>query len=118
MPFTVEDFHDLIQLLETHPEWRSDLRRLVLTDELLALPQQLAMLQARSEEQFQELLAAQQRTDAQMTTLTEQVTALIAAPTTHRRPGDHSDRAGDRLGGRPTGRLTPGLPGSLTTLEN
>jgi hypothetical protein len=40
----IQDFHDIVRLLEMHPEWRSDLRRLILTDELLALPQEMAQL--------------------------------------------------------------------------
>ena len=28
----VEDFQDLIRLLQARPEWRADLRRVVLTD--------------------------------------------------------------------------------------
>ncbi len=79
MPFTVDDFHDLIRLVETRPEWRAELRRLVLTDELLTVPVQLAALRARSEEQFQALAEAQQRTDLQLATLTERVTALTVA---------------------------------------
>jgi hypothetical protein len=79
MPFTMDDFHDLIRLIETRPEWRTELRRLVLTEELLAAPDQLAALRARSEEQFQALVEAQQRTNTQLTTLTERVTALTAA---------------------------------------
>ncbi len=39
MPFTVKDFRDLIRILEKHPEWQAELRRLILTDELLALPE-------------------------------------------------------------------------------
>jgi hypothetical protein len=78
MPFTMDDFHDLIRLIETRPEWRAELRRLVLTEELLAAPDQLAALRARSEEQFQALVEAQQRTNIQLTTLTERVTALTA----------------------------------------
>ena len=39
MAFTVQDFHDLVTLVTQHPEWRAELRRLVLTEELLALPQ-------------------------------------------------------------------------------
>ena len=38
------DFHEVVRLLETHPEWRAELRRIVLTDDLLALPQQIAKL--------------------------------------------------------------------------
>jgi hypothetical protein len=79
MPFTMDDFHDLIRLIETRPEWRTELRRLVLTEELLAAPDQLAALRTRSEEQFQALVEAQQRTNLQLTTLTERVTALAAA---------------------------------------
>ena len=79
MPFTTDDFHDLIRLIETRPEWRAELRRLVLTEELLAAPDQLAALRVRSEEQFQALVEAQQRTNIQLTTLTERVTALAAA---------------------------------------
>jgi hypothetical protein len=79
MPFTVDDFHDLIRLVETRPEWRAELRRLVLTNELLAVPDQLAALRVRSEEQFQALAEAQQRTDRQLATLTERVTTLTAA---------------------------------------
>jgi len=38
MPFTVEDFQDLIRLLAQHPEWQAELRLHVLSDELLELP--------------------------------------------------------------------------------
>lgn len=53
MAFTVSDFHDLMRLLDQHPEWRAELRRLLLTEELLSLPQvvrELAEAQARTEE--------------------------------------------------------------------
>lgn len=39
MAFTVREFHDLVVLLTQHPERRAEIRRLVLTEELLALPQ-------------------------------------------------------------------------------
>jgi hypothetical protein len=38
MAFTIRDMADLTRLLGEHPEWRGELRRLVLTDELLGLP--------------------------------------------------------------------------------
>ncbi len=38
MAFTVADFHDFVRLLWENPQWRAELRRLVLTDELLELP--------------------------------------------------------------------------------
>ena len=58
MAFTVREFRDLIQILEQHPEWRAELRRLVLTEELLTLPQtvrELAEAQRRTEERVQQL---------------------------------------------------------------
>ena len=44
MLFTVEEFRDLVRILEEKPEWRAELRRLVLTEELLSLPEQVAAL--------------------------------------------------------------------------
>src|SRR5438034_4896873 len=55
MAFTVSEFRDLIQLLEQHPTWREELRRWVLTEELLALPQTV-----------RELVDLQHQTEARM----------------------------------------------------
>jgi len=55
MPFTVEEFRDLVRILEEKPEWRAELRRLVLTEELLSLPEQVAALRAETERRFQEM---------------------------------------------------------------
>ena len=38
MSFTVDDYHDLVRLVQQHPEWKSELRQLLLSDELLELP--------------------------------------------------------------------------------
>ena len=78
MPFSVEEFRDLVRLLEERPEWRRELRRLVLTDELLALPEQVASLRATTDQGFQELTRqvaelaeAQGHTEKQVTELAE-----------------------------------------------
>ena len=58
MAFTVSEFRDLIQLLEQHPTWREELRRWVLTEELLALPQmvrELSDLQRQAEARMGQL---------------------------------------------------------------
>jgi chromosome segregation ATPase len=68
MPFTVEEFRDLVRILEEHPEWRAELRRLVLTDELLTLP-----------ELVRDLVEAQRRTEERVATLEDRVAALIEA---------------------------------------
>ncbi len=74
MPFTVQDFHDLIRLVEQHPEWRAELRRLVLTEELLSLPglvRELIEAQRRTEVRLAELAEAQRRTDERLAELAE-----------------------------------------------
>ncbi len=58
MAFTADEFRDLLQLLEQRPALREELRRWVLTDELLALPQtvrELAEAQRRTEERIGQL---------------------------------------------------------------
>jgi DNA repair ATPase RecN len=74
MAFKVSDFHDLVELLETHPEWRAELRRLVLTEDVLALPrivQELAEAQQRTEALVRELAEAQKRTEQRVEELAE-----------------------------------------------
>ena len=44
MAFTIEAFRDLIDVLEQHPEWRAELRRHVLSDDLLELPSLIRQL--------------------------------------------------------------------------
>jgi hypothetical protein len=73
MSFTVADFHDLVRLVEERPEWRAELRRLVLTEDLLALPDQVARLRSDTEHGFQQLTAqvagltaAQARTEEEL----------------------------------------------------
>ncbi|MBI3249409.1 MAG: hypothetical protein HYZ50_23145 [Deltaproteobacteria bacterium] len=86
MSFTVAEFHDLVRLVEERPEWRAELRRLVLTEELLALPEQITRLRHDTEQGFQQvaaqiagLTAAQARTEEQMTALSHQTASLVAA---------------------------------------
>jgi len=79
--FSFADFPDLLLLLEEHPEWRAELRRHVLTDELLELPalvRQLAEAQARTEERLagltarvEALVEAQARTEQRLVALAE-----------------------------------------------
>lgn len=44
MPFTVEDFRDLIRLLEERPDLRAELQRLLLPEGFLTLPQTVDIL--------------------------------------------------------------------------
>jgi uncharacterized protein YoxC len=54
MSFTVKDFHDLVVIMEEQPIWRAEMRRLVLTDDILGLPQALRDL-AQSVRELSEL---------------------------------------------------------------
>lgn len=65
MSFTVSEFRDLIQLLEQQPSWRAELRRWVLTEDILALPQIVT-----------ELAEAQRRTESSLSQLTEHMDQL------------------------------------------
>ncbi|MDW8291219.1 MAG: hypothetical protein RMM06_10875, partial [Armatimonadota bacterium] len=56
----VEDLHDLIRLLEAHPEWRAELRKVLLGDDLLQLPavvREIADLQRVYSERHSEEMA-------------------------------------------------------------
>lgn len=35
MAFTVRDYQDLVRLLDQHPEWKQELRSMLLTDDFL-----------------------------------------------------------------------------------
>src|SRR5881396_3056364 len=76
MPFTVEEFRDLVRILEEKPEWRAELRRLVLTEELLSLPEQVASLRAETERRFQEMAAEISRLSAAVAKLEAAVAKL------------------------------------------
>ena len=55
MSFTITDLDDLKQLLRGHPEWRAELRELILTDELVALPRAFAEARASDEARFERI---------------------------------------------------------------
>jgi len=79
MPFTVEEFRDLVQLLEARPEWRAELRRLILTEELLTLPQIVQQLTQRVNSLVEQMISLTQRVESlteQMISLTQRVDSL------------------------------------------
>ena len=88
MTFTIADFHDLVVLLENNPEWRAEVRRLVLTEDILTLPQfvrqlaqtvaelsqsvaELSQSVAELSQSVAELAEAQKRTEARVEELAE-----------------------------------------------
>ena len=83
MSFDVSDFRDFLQVLDSHPEWRRDLRRVVLTDDLLAVPESVRRLERLHAERMAEvdrrlidLAAAQDRNTAHLAELDSHVAEL------------------------------------------
>src|SRR3972149_9397232 len=76
MSCSVEAFHDLLRLLEERPEWRVEIRRVVLTEDLLRLPEELARARQETEQRFQELAARIDALGARIDALAAQVSAL------------------------------------------
>ncbi len=76
MPFTVQDFRDLVQLLEERPEWRAEMRRLVLSDEYLAVPEQIADLRREVAELRRDMEQRFREVDEQIADLRREVAEL------------------------------------------
>jgi len=91
MAFTVSDFSDFIRLLAQHPEWQVELRRLILTEDLLRLP---AIVQELAEAQRQ-LVHAQQRTEER---LKELVAIVARLETAVEQVAEAQRRAEERMG--------------------
>jgi len=73
MAFTVTDARDLIRLLAEHPEWRAELRPLILGDEFLAVPARIAAIDERIAEMDQRLTANIERLSANVERLSGNV---------------------------------------------
>ena len=79
---TISDVQDLVEILERYPEWHREVRRIILTDELLTLPdtlRELAEAQKRTEEQVAALAEAQRRSEERISRLEATVQELIEA---------------------------------------
>ena len=99
MAFAVEDYRDLVQLLSEHPEWRSELRQLLLSDELLTLPEvvrELAEAQQRAEERLANVEDRLSRIEIAIQHLTEQVAGLTRGV---RELTENQQRIDSRVGG-------------------
>lgn len=110
MAFTIREYLDLVRLLAEHPEWRSELRRLLLSEELLELPQivrNLVEAQRRTEERLEALAEAQRRTEERLERLevtTKTLVDKVGALTGRSLEVDYRDKA-DAYFGRLLRRL-------------
>jgi chromosome segregation ATPase len=81
MPFAVEDFRDLIELLDKRPDLRAQVRALVLTDDVLSLPSAINKLvetQQRTEERLGDLTRRIDQLAERFDQLTERMDQLTA----------------------------------------
>ena len=90
MPFTIDDVRDLVRILEEKPEWRAELRRLVLSDDLAALREQIEESRLATErridrinEEIAELRAATERHTEQLAGHTAEIAELRVATERH-----------------------------------
>lgn len=79
MSFVVEDFHQLVALLEQHPEWRAELRRLVLSEQLLSLPDLVRELTEAQRRQAEEFAQYRQATEVRFQRIEEAIAQLTEA---------------------------------------
>ncbi|MCS7065189.1 MAG: hypothetical protein NZL85_02815 [Fimbriimonadales bacterium] len=78
----IETFEDILRVLREHPEWLDEIRRLILTEELLRLPLRFDALQARIEALEARFTAFQQEMHAfreEMYAFREEITAEVRA---------------------------------------
>ena len=83
MAFTIADVRDLVRLLDEQPEWRAEVRRRLLSDELLAMPEQIAeqrrdiqRIEEQIAEQRREMLEQRRETDRRFQQVEDQIAAL------------------------------------------
>jgi hypothetical protein len=78
MAFTVNDLNDLLRILREQPEWLAEVRRVLLTDEMLTLPdlvRELVEAQRRTDERLAEF---QQRIEQQMAEFQQRIEQQMA----------------------------------------
>ncbi len=79
MAFTIQDFEDLVRLMEEKPEWRARMRPLILTDELLQLPNLVRQLAESVQRLSEEFAAYRQLTDQRFAETNQRIAELAEA---------------------------------------
>ena len=76
MAFTVDDVRDLVRLLDERPEWRAEVRRQILSDEFLAIPEQIGKLRLETERINQQIRELRLETEQRFQRVEEQIREL------------------------------------------
>ena len=95
MAFTVDDVRDLVRLLDERPEWRAEVRRQLLSDEFLAMPEQLAALRLEVQRLDKKIAEQQLETARRFQQVEDQIAALTRTVDTLR--DDVGELKGDSL---------------------
>ena len=98
MTFDDDAFREFLRSIRERPEWRDELRRLVLSEELLTVPERLARIEAALERlatRVDQLAEAQARTEQQLAALAGRVDQLAEAQA---RTDDHLATLTGRVG--------------------
>ena len=74
---TINTMQDLTRLLRENPEWRDEIRRELLTDELLQLPQRFAEYTEASERRFKAIDRHFEAVEQELRGLREQIAAFV-----------------------------------------
>jgi cell division protein FtsB len=79
MAFTVNDFHDMIEIMEQNPAWRKDLRRVLLGDDFVGIPdlvKELVEINRRNDERFGRVETRMDNLEADVNVLKQDVNVL------------------------------------------
>jgi hypothetical protein len=79
MAFTIQDFEDLVRLMEEKPEWLERMRQLILTRELLQLPDLVRQIAESMQRQSEEFAAYRQLTEQRFAETDRRIAELTAA---------------------------------------
>jgi len=88
---------DLTRLLREHPEWRDELRRELLTDELLQLPQRFAEYTVSTDARLDDIDSRMDDIDRRLQALAESVEKLVQRAEAADRRLDRIERNLDRM---------------------
>ncbi len=77
MAFTIQDFEDLVRIMEEKPEWLARMRQLILTRELLQLPDLVRQLAESVQQLSEEFAAYRQLTDQRFAETNQQIAELV-----------------------------------------
>ena len=97
---TINDIEDFVRVLQEHPDWLATVRALVLGEELMRLPEQLAQFIAATDRNFQLVNQRLERLESDVAGLKTDVAGLKTDVAELKTGQDRTNRRLNRLEGR------------------